>query len=117
MSTANVLGVIERKQNRFEEARAWFTRSLELAMRRDNAEAIGVARHNLGLVHVEEAETARASGDRSRALQQYEEARQAFAYALDSFSRLGHSPHVDVVRRNLQRLESSVGELLGHVTE
>lgn len=82
MSTANVLGAIERKLNRFADSRIWFERSREIAERRGDPEATGMAEHNLALLLLEEAESARQAGDPSLARRKLLEARGTFESSL-----------------------------------
>jgi tetratricopeptide (TPR) repeat protein len=74
MRTCNLLGVVERNAGRLEEARAWYERSREIAQRRGDTEALGIAALNIGIVCQEGGEATRQRGDEATALQQFAEA-------------------------------------------
>jgi tetratricopeptide (TPR) repeat protein len=71
MDTCNLLGVVEEKAGRFAEARAWYERSREMAGRRGDQQAMGIAVQNLGIVCQEEGEAARKQGDEAGARERF----------------------------------------------
>jgi tetratricopeptide (TPR) repeat protein len=92
MQTCNLLGVVEHHQDRQSEARAWYERSRQIAVRRREPEFIGQAAVNIGIVCQEEGEAARARGDETTARQRFEEAAVSVWESLRIFEELGNQP-------------------------
>jgi len=63
MSTSNTLGVIEQSLGRMPEARAWYDRSRELAIRRRDRKPQAAAAQNLGILCQVQGEAAAQRGD------------------------------------------------------
>jgi tetratricopeptide (TPR) repeat protein len=74
MRTCNLLGSGELKAGRLAEARAWYERSREIAVRRAAQKSVGAAAQNLGIICQLEGEAARKQGDEARARERFTEA-------------------------------------------
>src|SRR5262249_11332101 len=74
MRTCNALGLVEQNAGRLAEARAWCERSREIAERRGDQKAMGIAAQSLGMVFSSEGETARKQGDDASARERFTKA-------------------------------------------
>lgn len=92
MRTYNLLGVVEKKAGRFAEARAWYERSRELAVRLSDQPSLGVAALNLGIVFKREGEAAREGGDEPTARRHLEEARRSVEQSIRISKDLDDKP-------------------------
>jgi tetratricopeptide (TPR) repeat protein len=73
MRTYNLLGAVEDSQGRLSEAMAWYERSGEIARRRGDTRALGIAAQNIGIVCQKQGEAARQRGDEATAQQRFAE--------------------------------------------
>jgi tetratricopeptide (TPR) repeat protein len=74
MRTCNLLGEVELQRGRLPEARAWYERSHEIAQRRRDTRALGIAVQNIGIVCQREGEATWRRGDEATARQWFAEA-------------------------------------------
>lgn len=93
MRTCNSLGVVEQNACRLAEARTWYERSREMAVRRGDQQFMGAVAQNLGIVCQKEGEAARKQGDEARARERFTEAArfvgESLAIRVESQDELG----------------------------
>lgn len=92
MRTYNLLGVAEKKVGRLAEARAWYEKSRELALKLKNQPSLGAAAQNIGIVCQEEGKTALEQGDEPTARLHFEEARRSMEESLRVYQALKDKP-------------------------
>ncbi|MCL4205449.1 MAG: tetratricopeptide repeat protein [Pirellulaceae bacterium] len=74
MQTCNLLGMVEGQQARLAEARAWYERSREIAIRRQDQQSLGRTAQNIGIVCQREGQRLQEQGQEEAARQQFAEA-------------------------------------------
>ena len=104
MRTCNVLGAVEHQQGRLAEARAWYERSREIALRRQDQESLGAAAQNLGIVCQDEGKEHREQDREDQARQQFAEAERFLLESLDCWIDAGNKPHEAASQGQLGRL-------------
>ncbi|MGO9115822.1 MAG: tetratricopeptide repeat protein [Thermoguttaceae bacterium] len=109
--TCNLLGVVEQNQGRLAEARAWYSRSREIARSRKDAMSLGVAAQNLGFVCQQEGQAARPAGDETVAARHFAAAEQFLRECLSAWTETGDQPHETSSQGHLGRLYCLIGRL------
>ena len=110
MRTYNLLGVVEQKAGRLAEARAWYEKSRELAVKLQDQPCLGEAAQNIGIVCQFEGEAARERGDEAAARRHFEEALRSVEESL----RIEQARRTN--RRKPIRWASSPGSISGSAT-
>ena len=111
MQTCNLLGNIEANPGRLSEARAWYERSREIAERRGDTEALGIAAQNIGIVCQKEGEAARQRGDEATAQQRFAEAERFLQESLRMEIDQQDKPGEASPRSQLSQVYLLMGEL------
>jgi tetratricopeptide (TPR) repeat protein len=111
MRTYNLLGESERKAGRRAEARAWYEKSRELAIKRTDQPGLGVAAQNIGIVCQLEGEADRERGDEAAARRHFAEARRSVEESLRIRSALGNKPDEADSLGQLARIHLLLGDL------
>jgi tetratricopeptide (TPR) repeat protein len=84
METYNALGVVERLAGRLGEARAWYEKSRELAIKLNDQPSLAAAAHNIGIVCQSEGEAARQRGEEKAARRHFQEALRSVEESLQN---------------------------------
>lgn len=111
MRTCNLLGAVEQGLGRAAEARAWYERSREIALRRDDAEALGMTAQNLGILCQDEGEAASRCGDERTARQRFEEARRLVRESLRAWEAANNEPQAAMSHGQLAQVHLLLGEM------
>lgn len=111
MQTCNLLGVVERKQGRLAEARAWYERSREIAKGLGDVMCLVQAAQNLGILCQLEGEEARQQGCEQEALRHLEEAKRSLQDSLRLKQCLGNKPYEATAWGQLAQVHLLLGEL------
>ena len=111
MQACVVLGVAEQKAGRLAEARAWYGRSREMAMRRADRSTMASCALNLGVVFQLEGEAARAQGEEARAKECLLQAVQVSNEALKTYQELKDSLGQAKSQRNLAQAHLLLGNV------
>ncbi len=93
MQTYNLVGVVERKAGRLAEARAWYEKSRELAVRLNDQPGLGQAAQNIGITCQQEGEAARKRGDEAGSRRHFEEARRSVEESLQVWQTQRNKPY------------------------
>jgi tetratricopeptide (TPR) repeat protein len=106
----NCLGAAERMASRIAEARAWYEKSLELAVRLQDDVGLATAAHNLSNVYQEEGETARKRSDEPAAEKHFETARRSVDKALQIWQARQIKPDEAKSLSQLARIDFLLGD-------
>jgi tetratricopeptide (TPR) repeat protein len=111
MRTYNLLGVVEQMARRLAEARAWFEKSRELAIRLNDQTDLGDVAQNIGIVCQLEGEAARERGDEAAARRLFEEALRSVEESLRITRAQGSRPDEANSLGQLARIHLLLGDL------
>lgn len=111
MRTCNLLGVVERKQGRLPEARAWYERSREIARKRGEKQSMGIAAQNIGIVCQLEGEAAREAGDEAVPQRHFREAESSLQESLRLKIEVGNKPFEATAWGQLTQVYLLLGDL------
>jgi len=111
MRTCNLQGVAEQNQNRLSEARTWYERSREIALRLGAVVELAQAAQNIGIVCQEEGQAARAQGRKPEARRCFEEARQSIQEAVGLMRQLKNEPDEAATLSQLAQVLLLLGDL------
>jgi len=111
MLTYNLLGTVERKAGRLAEARAWLTKSRELALQLKDQASLGVAAQSLGIVFQREGEAALKEGDEPTARRHLEKARRSVTESLQIAQTLSDKPSEAASWSQLAQVHFRLGDL------
>jgi tetratricopeptide (TPR) repeat protein len=111
MRTCNLLGAVEDSQGRLSEAMAWYGRSREIARRRGDTRALGIASQNIGIVCQKQGEAARQRGDEATAQQRFAEATRCLHESLQMKIDQQNKPGEASSRSQLSQVYLLLGEL------
>jgi len=113
MRTYNLLGVAEGKADRLPEARAWYEKSRELAVRLKDQPGLGQAAQNISIVCQLEGEAARERGDEPAARRHFEDARRSVEESLRVWQAQKNKPYEAASWGQLARIHLRLGDLAG----
>ncbi len=111
MRTCNMLGLVEHRQGRLAEARAWYERSRELADKRQDQVSLGAAAQNIGIVCQEQGERLREQGDERSARQKFAEAERFLQESLKIKIMNQNQPRQAASENQLAQLYLQMGQL------
>lgn len=111
MQTYNWLGVVEGKAGRLAEARAWYEKSRELAVRLQNQPGLGHAAQNICIICQLEGQAARERDDEPAARRHFEEARRSVEESLKVKQGLGNKAFEASSWGQLARIHLRLGDL------
>jgi len=111
MQTCNLMGNVASAEGRYEEARAWYERSSELAQRRGDMRALSSALHNTGVTCQEEADAARQRGESGLAEDLLRAAESFLTRSVTMIERVGDVPTTARSHAQLARVLVSLGRL------
>ncbi len=111
MRTYNLLGVTDQTAGRLAEARAWYKKSRELAVRLQDQPGLGAAAQNIGIVCQQEGEAARERGDEPAARQHFEAARRSIQESLRIRQALKNEPDEAGSLFHLAQIHLLLGDL------
>jgi tetratricopeptide (TPR) repeat protein len=111
MRTYNLVGLVEGKAGRLQEARAWMEKSLEMAQRLNNRRSAAAAALNIGVVYGKEGMNAREQGANDAALRCFWEGQRLIAESLRLYQALNYAPGEAASRSSLALINLLLGEL------
>lgn len=111
MLSCNLLGVVEQHAGRLAEARGWYERAREIALRRKDQRAVGNAAQNLGIVRQLEAEAARERGNETGAWEHLTEAAELIRVGLSIRVKNQDEPRMADSHSQLAQIALLLGDL------
>ncbi len=111
MRTYNLLGEVDRQTGRLAEARSWYEKSRELALKLGDQPSLGAAAQNLGLAAQMEGVAARKRGDEQAARRKLEDAQRSVEESLRIRQALGNQPDKAVSLGLLARIHFLLEDL------
>lgn len=111
MRTYNALGVAELNAGRLAEARTWYEKSRELAIKLQDQPGLGQAAQNIGIAWQLEGKAARERSDEPAAQRHFSEASRSLWGGLRVWQALGDKPHEASSWGQLARLHFCLGDL------
>jgi tetratricopeptide (TPR) repeat protein len=111
MRTCNLLGTNEQKAGRLSEARAWYEKSREMAVKLKDQIGLGQVAQNIGTVWQEEGDAAREGGDEPAAWQLFEKARLSMEESLRVWQKQENGPNEASSWGQLAQIHFRLGDL------
>ena len=111
MRTYTLLGTVEDNEGRLPEARAWYEKSRQLAVKLNDQRSLGAAAQNIGIVLQREGEVAREQGDEPTARLKFQAALSSVEESLRITQALGNKPDEASAYSQLASIHLRLGDL------